>query len=61
MSQGAASVADLRTTSRLGVKASAFLAVVLGLAILYGVGFAQPAAIHNAAHDTRHGLAFPCH
>jgi len=36
-------------------------AVALGFAILYVVGFAGPAAIHNAAHDARHSLNFPCH
>lgn len=34
---------------------------LLGLFLIYGVGFAQPAAIHNAAHDARHSFAFPCH
>lgn len=35
-------------------------AALLGLIILYGVGFA-PLAAHNAAHDARHSTAFPCH
>ena len=39
----------------------ALLAIVLGLLFVYGVGFAHPTTIHNAAHDTRHTLAFPCH
>jgi len=34
---------------------------LLGVLILFGVGFAGPAAIHNAAHDTRHAFTFPCH
>lgn len=38
----------------------ALSAVLLGLVILYGVGFA-PLAAHNAAHDARHSAAFPCH
>ena len=38
--------------------AAAFL---LGAVILYGVGFAHSAAVHNAAHDVRHTQAFPCH
>jgi cobalt transporter subunit CbtB len=25
------------------------------------VGFSHIEAVHNAAHDTRHSLAFPCH
>lgn len=38
--------------------AAAFL---LGAVILFGVGFANSAAVHNAAHDIRHSQAFPCH
>ena len=34
---------------------------LLGLFLLYGIGFAQPEALHNAAHDGRHAFAFPCH
>jgi cobalt transporter subunit CbtB len=36
-------------------------AFVLGLTLIFLVGFAQPAVLHNAAHDSRHALAFPCH
>lgn len=36
-------------------------ALVLGFVLIYSVGFSASATIHNAAHDTRHGLAFPCH
>lgn len=36
-------------------------AVVLGTFIVFAIGFAAPELIHNAAHDIRHGLAFPCH
>ncbi len=46
------------TTSR--VVAVAF-AALLGTLLVAGTGFAHSAAIHNAAHDTRHSLAFPCH
>lgn len=35
--------------------------VILGAVILYAVGFLPTDAVHNAAHDTRHSLAFPCH
>ena len=38
-----------------------FVAVLLGVFLIYGVGFAQPAALHDAAHDGRHSFAFPCH
>ncbi|MDF1581891.1 MAG: CbtB domain-containing protein [Methyloprofundus sp.] len=36
-------------------------AAALGLVILFGVGFAPMDMAHNAAHDTRHSVAFPCH
>ena len=40
---------------------AAMVALVLGLGLLFLTGFAQPEVIHNAAHDVRHGLSFPCH
>jgi cobalt transporter subunit CbtB len=49
-----ASVAKDRTL--LGVSA-----LLLGLGFIFLVGFAPVSAVHNAAHDTRHSAAFPCH
>jgi cobalt transporter subunit CbtB len=36
-------------------------AILFGSFLIYGVGFASPMGIHNAAHDGRHSFAFPCH
>jgi cobalt transporter subunit CbtB len=36
-------------------------AFLLGVVILYGAGFMQTSAVHNAAHDMRHSQGFPCH
>ena len=36
-------------------------AIFLGAILLYGVGFAASDVAHNAAHDSRHTFAFPCH
>ena len=36
-------------------------AVLLGLLLLFGAGFARSQAFHDAAHDVRHSLGFPCH
>lgn len=36
-------------------------AAVLGIVMLFGVGFAAIGIAHNAAHDTRHSFVFPCH
>jgi cobalt transporter subunit CbtB len=40
---------------------ASLLAFLVGALLLYVVGFAAPAMLHDAAHDTRHALAFPCH
>jgi cobalt transporter subunit CbtB len=39
----------------------ALLAAGLGCVLLFGAGFANISALHNAAHDARHSDAFPCH
>jgi cobalt transporter subunit CbtB len=38
-----------------------FAAALLGLFIVGGVGFSHIEAVHNAAHDYRHSMSFPCH
>lgn len=40
---------------------AALVGGLIGLFLIYGVGFAHPETIHNAAHDTRHAASFPCH
>ncbi|MFK7816997.1 MAG: CbtB domain-containing protein [Gammaproteobacteria bacterium] len=35
--------------------------IVISVFIISAVGLVGPEVIHNAAHDIRHGLAFPCH
>ncbi|NGO50383.1 CbtB domain-containing protein [Allomesorhizobium camelthorni] len=54
--------------SSLGASTSAASRVVqLSFAALLGVfivgfaGFSQMDVVHNAAHDYRHSMAFPCH
>ncbi|HVM81304.1 MAG TPA: CbtB-domain containing protein [Stellaceae bacterium] len=41
--------------------APALVAALLGTFLILGAGFAPISVIHNAAHDTRHAFAFPCH
>ncbi len=54
---------DTVTRSPAGIAgmAPAALALLLGIVILYGVGFAGAEVLHNAAHDSRHAFTFPCH
>lgn len=37
------------------------LAALLGIFITGFVGFSHIEAVHNAGHDYRHSMAFPCH
>jgi cobalt transporter subunit CbtB len=53
--------AGAAVSARASAAGAAVLAALLGLFLLWGVGFAQLSAFHNAAHDTRHSNAFPCH
>lgn len=40
---------------------AAVSAMILGACLVYFAGFSHIDAVHNAAHDTRHSSAFPCH
>jgi cobalt transporter subunit CbtB len=52
------------TQSRVGLSSrqvAGVISALLGAVFLFGVGFAQPQVLHNAAHDGRHAFTFPCH
>ncbi len=55
------SLAGVHPAEGIARVAVAVLAIVMGIALLYGAGFAQPQTFHDAAHDSRHALSFPCH
>ncbi|HEY7750276.1 MAG TPA: CbtB domain-containing protein [Aestuariivirgaceae bacterium] len=40
---------------------SGLLIMACGILLLAGAGFAGSDFLHNAAHDTRHAIGFPCH
>ncbi len=53
-----------QTLSRTAVSAkiaAIALAAFIGLAIVTLAGHVQTAALHDAAHDSRHAMGFPCH
>ncbi|MCY1281443.1 cobalt transporter subunit CbtB (proposed) [compost metagenome] len=35
--------------------------LLVGATLIWFAGFSHLEAVHNAAHDTRHNAAFPCH
>jgi cobalt transporter subunit CbtB len=41
--------------------AGAMGALLLGAFVIFMVGFAGASVLHEAAHHTRHSIAFPCH
>jgi|KBSMisStaDraftv2_1062788.scaffolds.fasta_scaffold2333042_1 cobalt transporter subunit CbtB len=41
--------------------AGAIAALLLGTFVVFIVGFAGASVLHEAAHNTRHSIAFPCH
>ena len=37
------------------------LALLGGLSLLFVAGVSQASVLHDAAHDQRHAISFPCH
>lgn len=53
-----------KLASVLGVDAdlqAIVAAILIGAFLVFGAGFASSAALHGAAHDSRHSITFPCH
>ena len=58
------SVLSSATSPALSLSQRILLAIgscVLGAVLIFFAGFSHVEALHNAAHDTRHSAAFPCH
>jgi cobalt transporter subunit CbtB len=58
---GSPAQVGVQAASRLETLIAAAMAALLGAFLLWGVGFSHGEVLHNAAHDVRHSLAFPCH
>lgn len=57
-------ITDRISTSSLTLSqrvAAGLSAMAFGLLLIAGVGLAHSDRLHNAAHDTRHSIGFPCH
>jgi len=63
--QRVASLGDSKASAFWGSRAAVFgqalLAAALGVFLVWGIGFSQIEAVHNASHDVRHSNGFPCH
>jgi cobalt transporter subunit CbtB len=51
-------VQSISISQRLAI---GLVSLFFGMTLIYGVGLAQDERLHNAAHDTRHSIGFPCH
>jgi len=49
------------SASRAETLKAAAVALLLGFGLVWLAGFAYSDGVHDAAHDTRHALSFPCH
>jgi cobalt transporter subunit CbtB len=52
--------AAIPTTQRDAIRYG-IAAILLGIVFIGVTGFAPIQAIHDAAHNTRHAISFPCH
>jgi cobalt transporter subunit CbtB len=57
---GSRPATGLRTSTGSDTLAAVF-AALLGVFVIWAVGFSHIDVAHNAAHDTRHSAGFPCH
>ncbi|MBV4458145.1 MULTISPECIES: CbtB domain-containing protein [Pseudomonas] len=60
-STGSTDKSSAGTTTLSQRLTAAVCASILGACLVYFAGFSHIEAVHNAAHDTRHSAAFPCH
>lgn len=54
-------VARPQTATAISKHVQALASICFGLVVVGFVGFSHIEIVHNAAHDTRHANAFPCH
>jgi cobalt transporter subunit CbtB len=53
--------AALSSTAISARRVAALAAMLFGIVVFVGAGFAAPSVLHNATHDTRHAFGLPCH
>ncbi len=59
--QACTSASTAAPSALLGLIGQLAATAALGIAVLYGVAFAESPLAHNAAHDVRHVTVKPCH
>jgi len=54
-------IQQIQSTSRASTIVAALFVALFGVSLIWAAGFTNADALHNAAHDSRHSLVFPCH
>jgi cobalt transporter subunit CbtB len=61
MTAQVSSTQPVQTKAITSLRVQIFAALLFGMVVVFAIGFAPMSVAHNAAHDARHSLAFPCH
>ncbi len=61
LNTNANSATAIAVGTRANVLMQSAMGVLFGALMIGFVGFSGLDVVHNAAHDTRHANAFPCH
>lgn len=61
MTAQVSSTQPLQAKAITSFRVQIFAALFFGMVVVIAIGFAPMSVAHNAAHDARHSLAFPCH
>jgi len=61
ISRQPATQAGTETSERTQILRTAIACAAAGIVLVWLAGFSQMEALHNGAHDARHGAALPCH
>lgn len=52
----------ISSTRSISQRATAgLICLFIGATMVFTMGLSPISVAHNAAHDTRHGIGFPCH
>jgi len=55
------STSTSQISTQTNARTLAVFVFLIGAGLVFLTGFAHSTTLHNAAHDSRHALSFPCH
>jgi cobalt transporter subunit CbtB len=62
LTEGDMTTSVIRNSTAVSTRLTAgLICLFIGAAMIFVVGLSDISVAHNAAHDTRHSIGFPCH